>query len=252
MAEDCGDALMKMIKVNKVNFTYRVLTNHQPSLKSLFRDFVKRKARLEHYQALKNISFEIERGDVVGIIGKNGAGKSTLLKLLAQVIPPTQGIVQINGSISPMIELSAGFHPELTGRENIIFYSTLLGRDLKRTKQRVEQIAQWAGVEDHLEYPLRTYSSGMIARLAFSTATDEVADVILIDEVLSVGDAEFQIKSKARINDMMKSGAAIVLVSHDLDLVAKLSDRVIWLEQGSIKLIGSPNKVISEYKKSGI
>ena len=243
---------MKMIKVNKVNFTYRVLTNHQPSLKSLFRDFVKRKARLEHHQALKNISFELDRGDVVGIIGKNGAGKSTLLKLLAQVIPPTQGIVQINGSISPMIELSAGFHPELTGRENIIFYSTLLGRELKRTKQRVEQIAQWAGVEDHLEYPLRTYSSGMIARLAFSTATDEVADVILIDEVLSVGDAEFQIKSKARINHMIKSGAAIVLVSHDLDLVAKLSNRVIWLEQGSIRLIGSPNKVISEYKKSGV
>ena len=242
---------MAMVKVDKVDFTYRVLTNQQPSLKSLFRDFVKRKARLEYHQALKDISFELERGDIVGIIGKNGAGKSTLLKLLAQVIPPTRGLVEINGSISPMIELSAGFHPELTGRENIIFYSTLIGRDIKKTKQRIEQIAQWAGVEDHLEYPLRTYSSGMVARLAFSTATDEVADVILIDEVLSVGDAEFQTKSKDRINNMIKSGAAIVLVSHDLDLVAKLTSRVIWLEQGSIKLIGSPNEVISEYKKSG-
>jgi ABC-type polysaccharide/polyol phosphate transport system ATPase subunit len=241
---------MALIKVDSLNFTYRVLTNHQPSLKGLFSDFVKRRVRLENYEALKNITFEVERGEVVAIIGRNGAGKSTLLKLLAQVIPPTQGSVSVKGSIAPMIELSAGFHPELTGRENVIFYSTLLGRDLKKTKSRVEQIAKWAGVEDHLDYPLRTFSSGMIARLAFSTATDQTTDVILIDEVLSVGDGDFQIKSKDRINRIINSGSAVVLVSHDLESVLKLSDRVIWLDKGTIRQIGTPKKVIPEYRKS--
>jgi ABC-2 type transport system ATP-binding protein len=241
---------MVLIKVDSLSFTYRVLTNHQPSLKGLFSDFVKRRVRLENYEALKNITFEVERGEVVAIIGRNGAGKSTLLKLLAQVIPPTQGSVNIKGSIAPMIELSAGFHPELTGRENIIFYSTLLGRDLKKTKSRVEQIAKWAGVEDHLDYPLRTFSSGMVARLAFSTATDQTSDVILIDEVLSVGDGDFQIKSKDRINSIINSGSAVVLVSHDLESVLELSDRVIWLDKGTIRKIGTPKKVIPEYRKS--
>jgi ABC-type polysaccharide/polyol phosphate transport system ATPase subunit len=241
---------MALIKVDSLNFTYRVLTNSQPSLKGLFSDFVKRRVRLENYEALKNITFEVERGEVVAIIGRNGAGKSTLLKLLAQVIPPTQGSVSVKGSIAPMIELSAGFHPELTGRENVIFYSTLLGRDLKKTKSRVEQIAKWAGVEDHLDYPLRTFSSGMIARLAFSTATDQTTDVILIDEVLSVGDGDFQIKSKDRINRIINSGSAVVLVSHDLESVLKLSDRVIWLDKGTIRQIGTPKKVIPEYRKS--
>ena len=241
---------MALIKVDSLNFTYRVLTNHQPSLKGLFSDFVKRRVRLENYEALKNITFEVERGEVVAVIGRNGAGKSTLLKLLAQVIPPTQGSVSVKGSIAPMIELSAGFHPELTGRENVIFYSTLLGRDLKKTKSRVEQIAKWAGVEDHLDYPLRTFSSGMIARLAFSTATDQTSDVILIDEVLSVGDGDFQIKSKDRINRIINSGSAVVLVSHDLESVLKLSDRVIWLDKGTIRQIGTPKKVIPEYRKS--
>jgi ABC-type polysaccharide/polyol phosphate transport system ATPase subunit len=241
---------MALIKVDSLNFTYRVLTNSQPSLKGLFSDFVKRRVRLENYEALKNITFEVERGEVVAVIGRNGAGKSTLLKLLAQVIPPTQGSVSVKGSIAPMIELSAGFHPELTGRENVIFYSTLLGRDLKKTKSRVEQIAKWAGVEDHLDYPLRTFSSGMIARLAFSTATDQTTDVILIDEVLSVGDGDFQIKSKDRINRIINSGSAVVLVSHDLESVLKLSDRVIWLDKGTIRQIGTPKKVIPEYRKS--
>jgi ABC-type polysaccharide/polyol phosphate transport system ATPase subunit len=241
---------MALIKVDSLSFTYRVLTNHQPSLKGLFSDFVKRRVRLENYEALKNITFEVERGEVVAVIGRNGAGKSTLLKLLAQVIPPTQGSVNIKGSIAPMIELSAGFHPELTGRENIIFYSTLLGRDLKKTKSRVEQIAKWAGVEDHLDYPLRTFSSGMVARLAFSTATDQTSDVILIDEVLSVGDGDFKIKSKDRIDSIINSGSAVVLVSHALESVLELSDRVIWLDKGTIRQIGTPKTVISAYRKS--
>ena len=242
---------MALIKVDSLSFTYRVLTNHQPSLKGLFSDFVKRRVRLENYEALKNITFEVERGEVVAVIGRNGAGKSTLLKLLAQVIPPTQGSVSIKGSIAPMIELSAGFHPELTGRENVIFYSTLLGRDLKKTKSRVEQIAKWAGVEDHLDYPLRTFSSGMVARLAFSTATDQTSDVILIDEVLSVGDGEFAVKSRKRLTEIIDSGCTVIMVSHDLATVAELANRVIWIEKGQIKMVGAPTEVIAAYQASG-
>ena len=240
-----------VIKVEAINFSYRVLTNHQSSLKTLFKDFVDRKVRVENYQALKDLSFSVTKGETVAIIGKNGAGKSTLLKLLAQVVPPTSGQLKVIGSVAPMIELGAGFNPELTGRENIIFYSALLGRDVKEVKARVEEIADWAGVTDHLDYQLRTFSSGMIARLAFSTATDQVPDLLLIDEVLSVGDGEFALKSKKRMQEIITSGTTVILVSHDLVTVAQLANRVIWLEKGVIKMVGNPSEVIAAYQLSG-
>ena len=240
-----------VIKVEAINFSYRVLTNHQSSLKTLFKDFVDRKVRVENYQALKDLSFLVTKGETVAIIGKNGAGKSTLLKLLAQVVPPTSGQLKVIGSVAPMIELGAGFNPELTGRENIIFYSALLGRDVKEVKARVEEIADWAGVTDHLDYQLRTFSSGMIARLAFSTATDQVPDLLLIDEVLSVGDGEFALKSKKRMQEIITSGTTVILVSHDLVTVAQLANRVIWLEKGQIKMVGNPSEVIAAYQVSG-
>ena len=241
-----------VIDAKNIDFAYRVLTNHQSSLKTLFRDFLHRKVRVENYQALKNVSFEVTKGETVAIIGKNGAGKSTLLKLLAQVVPPIQGGLKINGTVAPMIELGAGFNPELTGRENIIFYSALLGRDIKKVKQRVKVIAEWAGVSDHLDYQLRTFSSGMIARLAFATATDEVPDLLLIDEVLSVGDGEFAQKSKTRMQEIIKSGTSVVLVSHDLLTVAELGDRVIWLKKGEVAMVGKPSEVITAYQASEI
>jgi len=241
-----------VIEAKNMDFSYRVLTNHQSSLKTLFKDFVNRKVRVENYQALSDISFEVTKGETVAIIGKNGAGKSTLLKLLAQVVPPTKGSLKVNGTVAPMIELGAGFNPELTGRENIIFYSALLGRDVKKVKQRVEAIADWAGVADHLDYQLRTFSSGMIARLAFATATDEVPDLLLIDEVLSVGDGEFAQKSNSRMQQIIKSGTTVVLVSHDLATVAELADRIIWLKKGEVAMAGKPSEVIAAYQKSEI
>jgi ABC-type polysaccharide/polyol phosphate transport system ATPase subunit len=240
-----------VIKAQGVDFSYRVLTNHQSSLKTLFKDFVNRKVRVENYQALKGLTFSVKNGETVAIIGKNGAGKSTLLKLLAQVVPPTLGELRVIGSVAPMIELSAGFNPELTGRENIIFYSALLGRDVNEVKSRVEEIADWAGVTNHLDYQLRTFSSGMTARLAFSIATDQVPDLLLIDEVLSVGDGEFALKSEKRIQEIITSGTTIILVSHDLVTVAKLANRVIWLEKGAIKMVGNPTEVIAAYQLSG-
>ena len=243
--------MSSVIKAENIDFAYRVLNNHQSSLKTLFRDFVNRKVRIENYQALSGLSFSVEKGETFAIIGKNGAGKSTLLKLLANVVPPTKGKLKITGTVAPMIELGAGFNPELTGRENVVFYSALLGRDVKKVKQRVDQIVDWAGVSDHLDYQLRTFSSGMIARLAFATATDEVPDLLLIDEVLSVGDGEFAQKSRTRMQEIIISGTTVILVSHDLATVAELADRVLWLENGKLKKIGDPKEVIAAYQSSG-
>lgn len=240
---------MATIEVTNVSLTYRVLKNKSSSLKELFRDVIRRKVRIQNYVALKDVSFTVDSGEVIAIIGKNGAGKSTLLKILAQVLPPTTGNVKVKGSIAPMIELGAGFHPEMTGTENVLFYSTLMGRDMNRTKSRTSAIGEWAGVTDHMDFPLRTFSSGMEARLAFATATDETADVLLIDEVLSVGDTDFQLKSGARMNELINKGAAVVLVSHDLSTVRRLAQKVVWLENGVVKMSGPTEQVVSAYEK---
>ena len=200
---------MAVIEVKNVRLTYRVLMNRTGSLKELFRDAIKGRVRINNYVALDDVSFTVEKGEVVAILGKNGAGKSTLLKVLARVLPPTQGTVQVNGAIAPMIELGAGFHPELTGAENVVFYSTLLGRDIKKTRAKLTEIGEWAGVTDHMNFPLRTFSSGMVARLAFSTATAENSEVLLVDEILAVGDASFQEKSRNRMMELIGSGAAV-------------------------------------------
>jgi ABC-2 type transport system ATP-binding protein len=240
---------MATIEITNVSLTYRVLKNKSSSLKELLRDVIRRKVRIQNYVALKDVTFTVDSGEVVAIIGKNGAGKSTLLKILAQVLPPTTGSVKVTGSIAPMIELGAGFHPEMTGTENVLFYSTLMGRDMNRTKSRTQAIGEWAGVTDHMDFPLRTFSSGMEARLAFATATDETADVLLIDEVLSVGDADFQLKSGARMNELITKGAAVVLVSHDLSTVRRLAQRTIWLENGVVKMSGATEQVVTAYEK---
>jgi ABC-type polysaccharide/polyol phosphate transport system ATPase subunit len=222
--------------------------NKSSSLKELFRDAIKGKARVVDYVALQDISFTVDAGEVVAILGRNGAGKSTLLKVLAGVLPPTKGVSKVNGKIAPMIELGAGFHPEMTGAENVLFYSALMGRDIKSVKERTPAIGEWAGVTDHMDFPLRTFSSGMVARLAFATATDERAEVLLVDEVLSVGDADFQEKSKKRMHELINSGAAVVLVSHDMVAVKELATRAIWLENGHVKMIGKASDVVDAYE----
>jgi ABC-type polysaccharide/polyol phosphate transport system ATPase subunit len=239
---------MPVIELKNVNVTYRVLMNKTGSLKELFRDVLKRKAHVVNYEALKNVSFSVEAGEVVAILGRNGAGKSTLLKVLAGVLPPTKGTSKVYGKIAPMIELGAGFHPEMTGAENVLFYSALMGRDIKSVRERTLAIGEWAGVSDHMDFPLRTFSSGMVARLAFATATDERAEVLLVDEVLSVGDADFQGKSRTRMETMISSGSAVVLVSHDMNAVRTLATRAVWLENGQVKMIGNPEEVVAAYE----
>jgi ABC-type polysaccharide/polyol phosphate transport system ATPase subunit len=239
---------MAVIEITNVNLTYRVLMNRTSSLKALFRDSIKGRNRVVDYVALHDVSFTVDKGEVVAILGRNGAGKSTLLKILAGVLPPTKGTRKVDGFIAPMIELGAGFHPEMTGAENVLFYSALMGRNVKTVKTRINAVGEWAGVSDHMSFPLRTFSSGMVARLAFSTATDEQADVLLVDEVLSVGDADFQGKSKLRMEELIKSGAAVVLVSHDMTAVRTLADRAIWLENGHVKMIGKASDVVDAYE----
>jgi ABC-type polysaccharide/polyol phosphate transport system ATPase subunit len=242
---------MNVIEAKNISFAYRVLNKQHSSLKTLFRDFLHGKVSIEDYVAIKDITFEIKKGETVAIIGKNGAGKSTLLKILARVINPTTGSILITGQVAPMIELGAGFNSELTGKENILFYSALLDRDIDKVKPRINEIINWAGVADHLDYQLRTYSTGMVARLAFSVATDEIPDILLIDEVLSVGDGEFAIKSRKRLLEIITSGCTVIMVSHDLVTVAELAQKVIWIEKGQIKMVGQPAEVIAAYQVSG-
>jgi ABC-2 type transport system ATP-binding protein len=237
-----------VIEAKDLNITYRVLMNRTGSIKELFRDAIKGRVRILDYVALNNVSFSVEKGEVLAILGNNGAGKSTLLKVLAGVLPPNKGTIQVKGSIAPMIELGAGFNSEMTGAENVLFYSTLMGRDTREVKKRIYEIGEWAGVTDHMDFPLRTFSSGMIARLAFATATDEKTELLLVDEVLSVGDADFQEKSKVRMHELINSGAAVVLVSHDMRAVLELATRAIWLENGHVKMIGNPEEVVAAYE----
>ena len=236
-----------IVEATDISLAYRRTRHRVSSLKQTAIDTIKRRMAYEQFFALKKVSFEIARGETVSIIGRNGAGKSTLLKVIARVLPPTTGRVIVRGHVAPMIELGAGFNPELTGAENIVLYGTLLGRTPKEMRSRIEAIADWSGLTEHLDIPIRAYSSGMTARLAFAIATDITPDLLLLDEILSVGDADFREKSAARTREMMNDGCAVLLVSHDLDAVARMSSRAIYLSDGTPKVAGKPNIVIEAY-----
>ena len=249
MAEIGGKTLMSdvIIEATEVSLAYRRTRHRVSSLKQTAIDTIKRKMQHEEFYALKNVSLQLRKGETLAVIGRNGAGKSTFLKVVARVLPPSTGRIIVRGDVAPMIELGAGFNPELTGAENIVLYGALLGRSVAEMRSRIEPIAEWAGLTEHLDIPVRAYSSGMVARLAFATATDKSPDLLLIDEVLSVGDEEFRDKSSERTQEMMKSGAAVVLVTHDIETVRKMADRVIYLDHGTVKADGDPESVIQAY-----
>ncbi len=236
-----------IVEATDISLAYRRTRHRVSSLKQTAIDTIKRRMAYEEFFALNKVSFNIARGETVSVIGRNGAGKSTLLKVVARVLPPSQGRVIVRGHVAPMIELGAGFNPELTGAENIVLYGTLLGRTPKEMRSRIEVIADWAGLAEHMDIPIRAYSSGMTARLAFATATDVTPDLLLIDEVLSVGDADFREKSAARTLEMMNGGCAVLLVSHDLETVQRMSTRAIYLSDGQEKVSGNPTEVVEAY-----
>jgi ABC-type polysaccharide/polyol phosphate transport system ATPase subunit len=250
LAKDSGDDVNPVVEVINASVSYKIRHGASPTLKETALNALKRRPHDLEIRALNEISFDIFPGETLAVIGGNGAGKSTLIKLLARVLPPSEGRVIIRGSVSPMIELGAGFNPELTGKENILLYGTLLGRRTKDLEANSSRIAEWAGLQDFINLPLRTYSSGMIARLAFSIATDYVSDLILIDEVLSVGDSEFQTKSKSRMNELLESGASVILVTHSLETVKSLATKAMWISRGNIMRYGSPTEVIDAYENA--
>ena len=209
-----------------------------------------RRMKTDRFLALDDVSLEAKRGEAVGIIGPNGSGKSTMLGLIAGVIQPQAGTVEVLGRVAPLLELGAGFHYELTGRENIVLNAVLMGLTRREVAQRLDAIVAFSGLEAFLEEPLRTYSSGMVARLGFSVAAHLDPDILLIDEILAVGDANFQAKCHERLSDFRRQGATLVIVSHAIEDIRLLCDRVVWLEAGRIAMEGEPGEVLEAYSKS--
>jgi len=202
----------------------------------------------QEFWAVKDISFKIQKGEVVGIMGANGAGKSTVLKLLSRIIVPNKGSIKVNGRISALIEVTAGFHPELTGRENVYLNATILGMRKGEIDAKFDEIVEFSGVKEFIDTPVKRYSSGMYSRLGFSVAAHMDPDILLVDEVLSVGDIAFQAKCAQKIRDLLSSGATIVLVSHQLDLIQSLCKRVILLQNGQVLIDGPSDQVIPQYQ----
>lgn len=220
---------------------------HQKTLKELVDAFFKRKKTLERIHALKNVSLRVRKGETVGIIGKNGAGKSTLLKLIAGVSAPTSGEVKVYGRVSPLIELGAGFHPQLTGRENIFLNGAVLGLKESYLKERFNDIVNFSGIGKFIDMPVKYYSSGMYMRLAFSVAIFVNGDILLIDEILAVGDVDFQKKCMKKMEEFKKKGTTIIFVSHSMEAVKNFCRRVIYLKEGKVVYDGNVNEGINLY-----
>jgi ABC-type polysaccharide/polyol phosphate transport system ATPase subunit len=239
-----------VIEVTDVDLNYVIRHGRARTIKEAVISAIKRIDLDITVNALKQINFTVDRGEVLAIVGHNGAGKSTLLKILSRVLPPTKGVVKVNGTVAPMLELGAGFNPELSGEDNILLFGVLLGNSTKEMKSKVVEIADWAGLTEQIQLPLRTYSSGMMARLAFAVATFQKSDVLIIDEILGVGDADFQVKSKARMMELISHGEATILVSHDLTTVEDLATKVLWLDHGRQKMIGPTKEVLDAYRQA--
>jgi ABC-2 type transport system ATP-binding protein/lipopolysaccharide transport system ATP-binding protein len=235
------------VLIEDVSVRYRLPREQIRSFKHHAIRWLKRQLVYESFWALRTVSLTVDRGDVFGVIGPNGAGKSTLLKLIASVLRPTEGRVRVYGRVAPLLDAAAGFDPELTGRENVFVYSAVLGHRRAETATRLASIVEFAGLEQFIDAPIRTYSSGMLARLSFSVATAVMPDILIVDEVLSVGDAEFQSRSTERIEQFRRSGGTIIMVSHDLDAVAGICNRAAWLEHGTLKAVGTATQVVAAY-----
>jgi len=204
----------------------------------------------DEFWALRDVSLTVPPGETVGIIGANGSGKSTILKLISAIMLPTRGRVRVRGSVSALIELGAGFHPEFSGRENVYIYGALLGLSRAQVRQKFDAIVDFAELPQFVDTPVKHYSSGMYMRLAFAVAAHVEPDILLVDEVLAVGDESFQRKCFARVNELRRAGVTVVFVSHALDTVSALCDRVAWLEHGRLRLVGPPRLVAETYLRS--
>lgn len=238
-----------IIELNNVSIVYNKLSERIKSIKEYAIRRLQRRVKYDKFWALKDMSFEVYAGDVLGVIGRNGAGKSTLLKVIARVLRPTTGRVQIRGRVSPLLELGAGFDKELTGRENIYLNGAILGYKKPDIAKRFDRIVSFAGLEEFVDVPIRNYSSGMVARLGFSIATDVQPEILILDEVLSVGDAEFQNKSSERIKRFRENGTTVLLVTHSFAAIKAICNRAIWLNHGQLLGQGPVDEVVSRCEK---
>ncbi|AZK45968.1 ABC transporter ATP-binding protein [Paenibacillus lentus] len=240
-----------MIEVSDVSMKFNLYKEKVNSIKEYFIKVLQGKMSYEEFWAIKEVSFTVNKGEIFGIIGYNGAGKSTLLKLVSGIMKPTVGSVKINGSIAPLIELGAGFDPELSARENIYLNGAVLGYSKQYMDKKFNEIIAFSELESFVDIAVKNYSSGMYARLGFSIATSIQPDILIVDEILSVGDVKFQEKSLNRIKQMIDQGTTVVLVTHNIDQVKSMCNRVMWLQNGCIRRIGSPEEVVNEFLKEG-
>lgn len=239
----------KVIDVSHVSMHFNLMVEKVDSLKEYVVKLLKGKLLYNDFIALNDVSFDVEKGEIVGLVGFNGAGKSTMLKILAGVLTPTEGSVRVVGSVAPLIEVGAGFDPELTARENIYLNGAILGHDKKFMDSKFDEIIDFAELRNFIDVPVKNFSSGMYARLGFAIATMVHPDILIVDEVLSVGDYKFQEKCEQRIQSMIDEGVTIILVSHDIGMIERLCTKVVWLDHGIVKDIGETEKICNEYKK---
>ncbi|MFO7547444.1 MAG: ATP-binding cassette domain-containing protein [Acidimicrobiia bacterium] len=239
-----------LIEAHDVSVAYLMSHDRAGTIKEFTFQVLKRQVHTEKFWAVKHVSFEVRRGETLALIGPNGAGKTTMMKVIARVLPPTSGRVVVRGVVAPMIALGAGFNHELNAIENIVLFGTLLSRDPDEMRERAAEIGEWAELTEFMDVPIRSYSSGMLARLGFAVAADVDPDVIVVDEVLSVGDESFQRKSYDKMQQLMSGGTAVLLVSHALDKVEEMADRVIWMDRGEVRMLGDPAEVVEAYRSS--
>ena len=234
------------IKVDHVYKSFNIYYDRANTLKERMLFFARNKRR-EKREVLNDINLEIKKGETVALIGVNGSGKSTLLKLMTQIIFPNKGTIETNGKLTSLLELGAGFHPDFSGRENIYFNSSIFGLTKKEIDARLDQIIEFSELKDFIDNPVRTYSSGMYMRLAFSVAINVDSDILLIDEILSVGDQHFQEKCFNKMRELKKEGKTMVFVTHSMESVKNLCDRAVWLYDGRVRMDGNTDEVVKEY-----
>ena len=235
------------VSLSDISMVFNLATEKTDTLKEYVLKAIKHQLMFQEFYALRNVNLNIEKGDSVGLIGVNGSGKSTLLKIIAGVLQPTKGHVEVHGTIAPLIELGAGFDMDLTARENIYLNGAVLGYDRNYINERFESIIDFSELHDFVDVPLKNYSSGMVARLGFAIATDVEADILIVDEVLSVGDIKFQEKCKERIDALLSKGTTLLFVSHSVEQVMQLCRKAVWIKKGRIEHIGDSDEVCKRY-----
>ena len=243
-----ADENNSIIRVENVSMRFRMANDRVTSIKEMVTKMLKRQVEYKDFWALKNVSFDVKRGEVIGLIGRNGAGKSTILKIISGILKPTEGSVYRGGGIVPMLELGSGFDYDLTGKENIYLNGAVLGYSKEFLESRYNDILEFSELGEFINTPIRNYSYGQLMRLAFSIATVVNPEILIVDEILSVGDENFQKKSHARMMELMAGGTTVLYVSHNLDQIREMCNRVVWLENHTVKMFGDVKEVCDAYR----